>query len=82
MQWIENRKLRLPSGIQDLKHVGNRIICFCDNLQVIPEFASLGNEIVVRIDDEKRGDFSFKFSVLPCSSIKTFTKANSRLLLR
>jgi hypothetical protein len=30
----------------------NTIICFSHSLRAIPYFASLGNEIVVRIDDE------------------------------
>jgi hypothetical protein len=31
----------------------NTMICFCDILTAIPYFAALGNEVVVRIDDEK-----------------------------
>jgi hypothetical protein len=60
MQHIENAKLRLPRSIQDLQHMRNTIICFCNSLQAIPYFTSLGNEIVVRIDDEKRGDLFVK----------------------
>jgi hypothetical protein len=56
MQRIEDAKLRLPRSIQDLQHMRNTIICFCNRLQAIPYFASLGNEIVVRIDEEKCSD--------------------------
>src|SRR5215467_10309845 len=45
MQRIEDPKLRLPSCIQDLPHVSNTIICFCNSLQTIPYFASFGNKI-------------------------------------
>jgi len=34
----------------------NTIICFCNSLQAIPYFASLGNEIVVWIDYKKCSD--------------------------
>src|SRR6476469_7266646 len=61
MKRIENTKLGRARRIQDLEHIGNTIIRFGHRLQVRPEFATLRNEIVVRIDDEKRSDLSFKF---------------------
>src|SRR6185369_934952 len=51
MQRIENMKFRRARRIQDLEHIGNTIIRFGHSLQVRPEFASLGNEIVIRIDN-------------------------------
>src|SRR5262245_53077104 len=36
MQRIENAKPRLPRGIQDLQHMRNAIICFCNSLHAIP----------------------------------------------
>src|SRR5262245_17485711 len=53
MQRIEDAKLCLPRNVQDLQHMRNTTIGFRNALQAIPYFASLGNEIVVRIDDEK-----------------------------
>jgi hypothetical protein len=58
MQRVEDPKLSLPPRIQDLQHVwdtrGNA-------LQAIPYFASLGNEIVVRIDDEDSAVISLSY---------------------
>src|SRR5713101_3772988 len=75
MQRIENANLRLPRSIQDLKHVRNTIICFCNSLQVIPYFASLGNEVVVRIDHEKRSDLFVKLQVCHVLSSHAFTRS-------
>src|SRR6516225_1974088 len=36
MQRIENAQPRLPRSIQDLQHVRNTIIRFCDSLQAVP----------------------------------------------
>jgi len=63
MQRIKNAKLRLARGSQDLQHMRSTIIRFCDNLQAIPYFAALGNEIVIGIDDEKRGELFFIFQI-------------------
>src|SRR6516225_7339507 len=52
MQRIEDAKLRLPRSSQDLQHMSNTIIYFSHSLRAIPYLASLGNEIIVRIDDE------------------------------
>src|SRR5512132_2365114 len=50
MQCIEDPKLRLPRGIQDLQHMRNAVIRFCNTPNVVPYLASLGNEVVIRID--------------------------------
>ena len=63
MQRIEDAKPRLPRRIQDLQHMRNTIICFCNSLQAIPYFASLGNEIVIRIDHEKCSDLFVKLQM-------------------
>ena len=65
MQRIKNAKLRLARGSQDLQHVRDTTIRFCDNLQAISYFAALGNEIVIGVDDDERGgSFSyFRFSI-------------------
>jgi hypothetical protein len=75
MQRIEHAKVRPARGIEHLQHIGNTIICFCDCLQTIPEFASLGNEVVVRIDDEKRSDLfvklqRFQMIFLLCADVR------------
>src|SRR5215510_16579192 len=36
MQRIEDAELRLPRRIEDLQHVWNTVIRFCDGLQAIP----------------------------------------------
>ncbi len=56
MQRIKDAKLRLPRRIQDLQHMRNTTVLFCNRLQAIPYLASLGNEIVVRIDHQKCGE--------------------------
>jgi hypothetical protein len=35
MQCVEDPKLRLPCGIQDLQHVGNAVIRFCNSLNAV-----------------------------------------------
>src|SRR5215469_9091560 len=60
MQRIKNTNPRLPGSSHDIQHVRNAVICFCDILDAIPYFASLGNEIVVWIDDDKRRVLFFK----------------------
>jgi hypothetical protein len=51
----------------------NTIICFCNRLQAFPYFASLGNEVVVRIDDEKRSDFIVELQICHGPSSSEFT---------
>ena len=61
MQRIEDTKLRLSRSIQDLHHMRNTLIRFCDGLHAVPYFATFGNEIVIGIDDEKCSDLFVKF---------------------
>src|SRR5271166_3682575 len=56
MQCIEDPKLRLPRGIQDLQHMRNAVIGFCNSPNAVPYLASLGNEVVIRIDHKKGRD--------------------------
>src|SRR6516165_3948989 len=53
MQRIKDAEPRLSCGIEDLQHIRNTIVRFSDSLQAIPYLASLGNEIVIRIDHKK-----------------------------
>ena len=53
MQRIEDAKPRLPRRMQHLHHMRNPPIGFCHSLQAIPYLASLGHEIVIRIDHQK-----------------------------
>ncbi len=73
MQRIEDAKLSLPRSVQDLQHMRNTIFCFCNNLRAILYFASLGNEIVVRIDDEKCSDLFVKIQIFHVLSYDVFT---------
>src|SRR6266446_9830375 len=56
MHCIEDPKLRLPRGIQDLQHMRNAVIRFCNSLNAVPYLASLGDDDVIRIDHQKRND--------------------------
>jgi hypothetical protein len=56
MQRMENADVRFSRGIEDLQHMRNAMIGFGDALQAIPYLASLGNEIVVRIDHQESSD--------------------------
>ena len=51
----------------------NTTICFCNSLQAIPYLASLGNEIVIRIDDEKCSDLFVKLQIFHVLSSYAFT---------
>jgi len=53
--------------------VRNGIICFCNSLQTIPYFASLGNEVIVRIDDEKCTDLFVNLQICHVLSYDAFT---------
>jgi hypothetical protein len=53
------------------------IICFCNSLQAIPYLASLRNEIVVRIDDEKRSDDFVEPEIFHVLSSYAFTQFES-----
>src|SRR5262249_49198213 len=50
MHGIEDAQLCRARRIQDLQHVGNAVVCFSDRFDARPEFAALGNEVVVGID--------------------------------
>jgi hypothetical protein len=81
MQRIENTKFRRARCIQDLEHIGNTIIRFGHSLQVRPEFATFGNEIVVRINDEKCSDFSDKLQIRHVRFSNAFTWIENQDLL-
>src|SRR5262249_26356617 len=53
MHCIEDREFRLPGSIQDLQHVRNTIVGFCNSPNAGPYFATVGDEVVIRIDNEK-----------------------------
>src|SRR5215470_5262767 len=53
MERIEDANPHVPRRIQKLQHIRNAIICLCNISDAIPYFASLGNEMVVGIDDQK-----------------------------
>lgn len=56
MECIEQTKPRLPRGIQGLQHMRNTVIRFCNASNSVPYLAPLGDEIVVRIDQNNCGD--------------------------
>src|SRR5215813_13581188 len=56
MHRIEDAQARATRSIQDLQRVWNAIVCFGDSLNAIPDLAALGNEIIVRIDNQECGD--------------------------
>ena len=56
MHGIEDPKLRLARGIENFQHVGNAVVGVSDRFDAGPDLAALGNEIVVRIDHQKRSD--------------------------
>ena len=56
VQRIEDAQPRLPRSIQDLQHIRDAFVCFCNTLYATPYLASLGNEIIVRIDHKKSSD--------------------------
>src|SRR5271166_2514522 len=56
MQRVENPDIGRAGGVEDLAHVRDTLVGFGDGLQAVPNFAALGNEIVVRIDHEEAGE--------------------------
>src|SRR4030095_13987023 len=52
MQSIEDTEAGLPSRQQHLQHVSNAMIGFRDLADPRPDFATLGNEVVVRVDHQ------------------------------
>jgi len=79
MQRIDDAKLRLPRSIHDLQHMRNAIVCLCNSLQAIPYFASPGNEIVVRIDDQKCSDLFVELQICHVLSSCAFTQIESQI---
>jgi hypothetical protein len=53
----------------------NTVISLCNSLQAIPYFASLGNEIVVRIDDETCRDLLVKLQM--CQVVSSYSPASA-----
>ena len=53
MHCVEGMKLRPARRVQNFEHIWNAMVYFGDCLHAIPEFTALGNEVVVRIDDDK-----------------------------
>ena len=53
MESIENADVRLSRSIEDLEHMSNTLVRFCNTLQTIPYFATLGNEVVIWVDHNK-----------------------------
>src|SRR5499426_76287 len=56
MHCIEDPKFRNSRRVQDLQHMGNAAIRFGNSANAAPYLASLGNEVVIRIDHQKRSD--------------------------
>src|ERR1700733_1563753 len=56
MRCIEDPKLCLARCVQDTQHVRNAAIGFRDGPNAGPRLATLGNEVVIRIDHQKRRD--------------------------
>jgi hypothetical protein len=56
MHGVEDAKLGLSRGIQDLQHVGHAVVGFGNRFDAGPDLAALGDEVVVRIDHQKGGD--------------------------
>ena len=50
MQRVEDAKPCIARGIQDLQHMRNAVIRFRNAPNAVPYFASLGNEVTIRID--------------------------------
>src|SRR5262249_13535806 len=59
MRHIEDAKLRLARGVQHLQHMRNAVIGFGDGANAVPYLASLGDEVVVRIDHQKASELPF-----------------------
>jgi hypothetical protein len=56
MQRTENAKPCRSHGIQGLQHIRNAVVRFGNALDTIPYLATLGNEVVIRIDHQKCSD--------------------------
>src|SRR5262245_7769034 len=49
MQRIEHAQSALPRRVQDLHHMRDAVVRFSDRLHAIPQLATLGDEVVVRV---------------------------------
>jgi hypothetical protein len=49
-------KPRIAVSVEDLQHVRNAVVRFCDAPNAVPYLASLGNEVIIAIDHGKRSD--------------------------
>ena len=56
MHRIEDAELYPSRGVENLQHVGNAVVGFGDGLDARPDLAAFGNEVVVGIDHQQRGD--------------------------
>src|SRR4029077_7169059 len=56
MRRIEDAQPGLARRVQDPQHVRNAAIGFRDRLDPVPDLAALGDEVVVGVDDEERGE--------------------------
>src|SRR5215470_2857783 len=69
MQGVEHRNSSFTRSAQDLQHMRNTFIGFGNCFYAIPDLASLGNEIVVWIDQDQCSDlFLVSHSRHPVSS--------------
>jgi hypothetical protein len=56
MHCVENPDTGFSRRFKKLLHMRNTLVRFGDALYAIPDLAPLGNEIVIRIDQDKSGD--------------------------
>jgi hypothetical protein len=56
MHGIEDPKLRLARGVQNFQHMGDAVVGFGNSFDARPDLAAFGNEVVIRIDHQQRGD--------------------------
>src|SRR5262245_55160378 len=56
MQRVEHAQSRVARRIQDLQHMRDAVVGLGDPLHPIPEFPAFGDEVVVRVDHQQRGD--------------------------
>ena len=75
MHRVEDMDACSSGGIEHLLHVGNTIVRFGDRLDAIPDLAALGNEIVVRIDDDHCSDLFVKLQIFQV--LNSYAKASS-----
>src|SRR5215471_10635807 len=59
MRRVEDAYSRAPRRIQNLQHMRDAVVRFGDLLHAVPKLSALGDEVVVRVDHEKRRDRPF-----------------------